>query len=379
MLKSFILSFLNSILSFFSNFVPVKKNRIMFYSYLGQEYSCSPRYLAEYLDEHYHGKFEIIWAFKDVSDTKGMRKNFKAVKYHSPKFLYYYASSHFIINNIFPYILLKTKKNQIMIDTWHGGGAYKCVAVEEKLKKNPMYRKELDYDRDNTSLFLSSSKAFTKYFIRHDIHYKGQVLNCGLPRNDLFFCDESVRRRTDSKVRKILGIDKDEKLFLYAPTWRNYRDEKYVFDVERLRNALSERFGGKWRIIFRMHRLTNAELVQGVTDACDYPDMQELLLVADCMMTDYSSCLWDYALTEKPLLLYAYDLKEYTEKQGFYEEIHSWKLPVCESFDEVIRTIKETSDSQFAENAKAHFAKLGGYDRGNATKQLAAYVIRHMR
>ena len=367
------------ILSFLSNFIKVKKNRIMFYSYSGEQYSCSPRYLAEYLDEHYHGKFEIIWAFRDISAAKGIRKNFKTVKYNSPKFLYYYTSSRFIVNNIFPYVLLKTKKNQIMIDTWHGGGAYKCAVVEEKFRNSKKYRKTVDYNRRNISLFLSSSRAFTKCFIRHDMHYKGQVLNCGLVRNDLFFCDDSVRRRIDGKVRKKLGIEKDEKLFLYAPTWRSYTDEKYVFDVERLRNALSERFGGKWRIIFRMHRLTKSELVQGVTDACDYPDMQELLLVSDFMMTDYSSCIWDYALTRKPLLLYAYDLKEYTEKQGFYEDIHRWKLPVCENFDEVVRTIKETSDSQFAENAEAHFRKLGGYDRGNAAEQLADYIIRHMR
>lgn len=379
-LKNITVSVLRFALNIAGSLVPVRKNRMMFYSYSGEQYSCSPRYLAEYINENCPGKFEIIWAFRDMSKAGELPANFKAVQYNSLKFMYYYTSSNIIVNNIYPHIFLKTKKNQIMIDTWHGGGAYKCAVTDQNLKKNQKYRNELNYNKNNISLFLSSSEAFTKYFIKKDMQYDGKILNSGLIRNDLFFCDDNTRRKITEKVKKVLGMEENEKIFLYAPTWRAAGSDNrgFMFDIEKLRNTLSERFGGKWRVVFRMHRLTSTELVSGVADACDYPDMQELLLAADFMITDYSSCIWDYILMKKPIILYTYDLEEYCRKQGLYEDIHLWKIPVCETFDEVLKTIRETSDEQFIKNAQAHYNKLGGCDCGKASRRVLDYILQNL-
>lgn len=379
-LKRTTTAIMREILSILSHLVRIHNGRTMFYSYSGEQYACSPRYLSEYIGQHYPDKFEVIWAFRKLEGIQSIPENIKTVRYNSLRFLYYYASSHFIINNIYPYILLKTKKNQIMIDTWHGGGAYKCAVTEKNLKMDPYYRKNLDDYSRNITLFLSSCKAFTDYFIRQDMHYQGEILESGLIRNDMFFLNQETTQNIVKKVKKELGLDSEERILLYAPTWRsdNSGENGYTFDVERLRETLKVRFDGPWRIIFRMHRLSPAELLPGTADASGYPDMQMLLLAADILITDYSSCIWDYALTRRPIFLYTYDLERYMKKQGFYEEIHTWGVPVCETFDELLRAIKETSDEQFVENADAHFDKFVGYDKGQAAQTTVTYMLQHL-
>lgn len=371
---------LRKVFNIFSAFVPVKKNRIMMYSYSGEQYSCCPRAIFEYLQEHDPDKYEVIWAFRKNASISEKPENAKIVTYQSLKFLYLYSSSRFIITNIFPYHLLRTKSNQKLIDTWHGGGAYKVAGFDVEKYPSKITRTNMEFNSNNISLFLSSSEQFTNYFIRGGMHYKGEVLNSGLPRNDLFFSPLSQLKTIRERVCKKLNIDSKRKICLYAPTWRGTEEpERLEFDVPALQKALEKRFGGTWQIVSRMHRLTKNKLQGNVIDACDYPDMQELLIAADCLISDYSSAIWDYCLTKKPCFLYAYDMNTYlTKERRMYIPMEKWEFPICRSFNEILSAIRSFDEADFQLCMQHHYELLGGYDNGTACQQIAAYLKNHI-
>ncbi|MDE6519954.1 MAG: CDP-glycerol glycerophosphotransferase family protein [Ruminococcus sp.] len=370
---------LRKLFNVLSAFVPVKKNRIMMYSYSGEQYSCCPKAISEYLQKHAPDKYEIIWAFRKNAAISKKPENAKIVTYQSLKFLYLYAGSRFIITNIYPYHLLKTKSNQILIDTWHGGGAYKVAGFDIQKQPDKITRTNMQFNCDNISLFLSSSEQFTNYFIRGGMRYKGEVLNSGLPRNDLFFLPLNRLKVVRERVCRKLHIDSKRKICLYAPTWRGKEElERLEFDVSALQKTLEERFGGTWQIISRMHRLTKNKLQGNVIDACNYPDMQELLIAADFLISDYSSAIWDYCLTKKPCFLYVYDMDSYlTKERRMYIPMEKWGFPLFKSFNEILSAIKSFDEADFQLCMKHHYELLGGYDDGTACQQVTAYLKNH--
>lgn len=357
-------------------FVRVKKNRILFYSFTGEQYSCSPKYITEFLNEEHPSEYEMIWAFKDVEKFRQIvPQDVKCVKYQSLMFMYYHLSSKFIISNIFPYHLIPKKKNQIEIDTWHGGGAYKKAGLDKKHASGIINKANVAYWRKNISAFVSSSELFTKYFIRGGLHYTGEVLDIGLPRNDIFFRNYDGQYNIKNKVRAHFQIDRQMKIALYAPTWRDEQDQvKFEFDAKVLRKTLEDRFGGEWIIMTRMHRLTTSRVQGNIVDANDYPDMQELLVTCDILISDYSSSIWDYCLTKKPCFLYAYDLDKYRDSTNFYVDIWKWGFPIAETFVDMLDKIKCFDDMEFQEKMENHYRMLGGYDDGKACEKIYEFI-----
>ena len=357
-------------------FVPVQKNRLLFYSWRGNQYSCNPKYISEYMDKNYNSKYEIIWAFRDVHEFEGkLSKNIKCVKYQSVLFFFYYMSSKVIVSNHYPYHLIPTKKKQLVIDTWHGGGAYKKASLDRKLASKRIEDANIKLWSKNISLFLSSSELFTKYFINGASNYHRNVLNSGLPRNDIFFEDAEGLAEIKKKIYKELKIDNTKKIVLYAPTWRKEdAQEEVQFNSLRLRSALNKRFRGDWVVVTRMHIITKNNINDDVINANDYPDMQELLVACDVLISDYSSSIWDYSLTKKPCLLYTYDLDRYSSDVDFYVDIFKWGFPVCKTFDELISNIEQFNVSDFEHKMEEHHKALGSYENGTACKQVADYI-----
>ena len=355
--------------------VPVKSNRILFYSFTGSQYSCSPKYISEYINSNFPNQFELVWAFR--KNNVNRPTYCKCIKYQSLSFFYYHLSAKYIISNIYPYHLIGTKKNQIMIDTWHGGGAYKVSGFDFANGDEKSVDKRIGFYRDNISVFLSSSELFTKYFIRGGMRFSGKVLASGLPRNDIFFWEPSKQEHIREKVYNRLHISHQCKLFLYAPTWRSEEDSKdFLFDTAVLKRALSERFGGEWKILVRMHMYTSTHITGDVIDVKNYPDMQELLLASDMLVSDYSSAIWDYSLTRKACFLYAYDLDKYVEGRSFYVDIDQWGFPICRTFEDLIHEIKTYDAKEFAIKMQRHYDMLKGYDTGHACETVVNYIVK---
>lgn len=362
-----------------SFFLPVKKNRILISAHDGLQYYCNPKYISEYLVAS-GADVEIIWGFYRPKDNMNIPK-IKVVRIHSPAWYYYTATASVIITNHALSRAQPKRKGQLIIDTWHGGGAYKRVGRGMKDQSNQKECRVRNEFIQKIDLFLSSSKKFTEYAIRGDYKYTGEVLCSGMPRNDLFF-DAERRETMANKVRTRLGID--GYVVIYAPTfrgkyWYGYRTNE-GFPYQAVLNALRQRFGKTVTMLKRAH--PGGIMADGkedhVLDVTSYPDMQELMCAADMLITDYSSSMWDFALLGRPCLLYVPDLEDYSTKRGLCVPAEEWPGIACRNKEELLEAIQNLDEQACAEKAAQHLKDFGSYETGTATRQVCERIMQHI-
>ena len=356
------------------------QNRVNFIAFSGRQYSDSPRRISELLLKE-HPEIQQVWAFNEPEKFRFLEeKGIKVVKYKSLKYLYYVMTSKVYVDNAEFWSALKFRPGQMVLETWHGGGAYKRVGGH-RIDVNEREQQHAVEKMNKITLFLSSSRAFTKFVIREAYQYHGEVLECGLPRNDdLLHPDPAVPAR----VRQALDIPGNAKVLLYAPTFRNSHSlDLYDVDFGRLKVTLEARFGGEWVIVLRMHYYLADKVMASsapyLRNATDYPDMQDLLQCADVLLTDYSSCMWDFSLMEKPCFLYARDIAEYRGERDFYTPIDSWPFPLAADNDALVQEISEFDENTYRAGAARHHAELGSTESGTAAKQCVERIAAFLR
>lgn len=177
--------FYQFIISFFS-FLPIKKNKILFFSYYGNQYGCNPKYISQYLIKK-NLNYKIIWAF-----TKPEKYNIsevKKVKYHSFRFFYELCTSKVIITNYRMITLFKKRRNQLYIQTWHSSLRLKTIEKDAIASLPQSYIKMAQQDSQYIDCLISGCKFSTDIF-KSSFWYNGSILECGTPRNDLFFLND---------------------------------------------------------------------------------------------------------------------------------------------------------------------------------------------
>lgn len=354
------------------------KNRVSFISFSGRQYSDSPRRISELLLET-HPEIQQVWAFEQPEKFAFLReKGIVTVKYKSLRYLYYVMTSKVYVDNAEFWSALKFRPDQMVLETWHGGGAYKQVG-SDRPDINAREQQHAVEKMNKITLFLSSSRSFTEFVIRGSYQYHGEVLECGLPRNDCLLPPVPELGR---KARSLLGIPEEAKVLLYAPTFRNSHSlAPYDVDFPRLKAALERRFGGTWVIVLRMHYYL-ADQVRKLArqdflyDATDYPDMQELLLGSDVLLTDYSSSMWDFSLMNRPCFLYVNDLADYQGERDFYTPIDTWPFPAAADNGALEAAILGFDAGLYAQRVREHHDRLGNCESGNATGQAAQRIVR---
>lgn len=358
----------------------LQNNKIVFISHRGKQYSCNPMYICEYLLKNYPRQFEIIWAFDKPQQFSYLKeKGITVVKKESKNHLKHLMTAKVIITNVDFYVYLPKIKGQIALDTWHGGGSYKTCGfanVQNLKTRRSKLRFKILYSKVN--LYLSSSTAFTQQTIRESRLFSGEVLEIGMPRNDILVnqdCPDIIE-----KVKEYFEIDKDIKIVLYAPTYRSEDEliEMPFLDFEHLKDILKKRFGGEWCCLYRQHHLgkTKAIYPDGVLSAVEYPDMQELLYAADILISDYSSCIWDFSLQYKPVFLYCPDLGKYQEARDFYIPIEKWHFILAHDQDELDKKIDNFNETKYKKDILLHHQELGNTESGKATKIICERIYK---
>lgn len=356
---------------------PMETNKIVFMSHKGKQYSCNPQYICEYLMEKYPGQFQMVWALKEPEKYEFLKeKGIRVVSYESVAHLQEMMTAKIIITNVDAFIYLPRRKGQVVLDTWHGGGAYKTCGFMNPQNLDKI-RKRLRFERlySRINLYLSSSKLFSEQTIRQSRHFKGEILETGMPRNDSLV--NQNQPDLTAKVKEYFHLEKDTKLVLYAPTFRSEKenDDFPKPDFAKVEEALVERFGGKWCTLFRQHHFYDNENAT-VISATSYPDMQELLYAADVLITDYSSSIWDFSLMFKPVFLYCPDLKRYTDERSFYMPIEKWPFVLCKNQSELVINIQQFDDIDYRKKVEEHHRVLGSYERGTATQMVCERICK---
>ena len=336
---------------------PVKKGKIVFNNFNGKGFGCNPKYIAQKILEKNKDQLDLVWLVKSDLEAKSLPPGIRPIRISSLLAKYEVSTANVIFSNVrmgtFFSKGLRKKDNQLYVQTWHGGfGIKKIEADAENLPQS--YIEMAKIDSQSIDILLSSSRWQTKHFKRC-FYYDGLIEEVGTPRTDLFYFEN--REAISREVKIQLGIAFDEKVVLYVPTFRDGGNELYDLDFDCLVSKLSERFQGKWRAVVRYHpnARPKSKVDERIVDATNYPDIQELLLASDVLVTDYSSACFDFALTKRPVFLYAPDWREYSKERGMEVSLSATPFPVAESNKQLAQTVVDFDSKQYEANLDQFF------------------------
>ena len=338
--------------------LPKKKNRIVFESFLGRQYSDNPRALYEYIIDNYEDKYDLIWSVDRRHVKLFQEKGFPYYRRFSIKWLLAMNTAGvWISNSRLPLWIPKPKKTTYL-QTWHGT-PLKRLALDMDEVHMPgtdteRYKKNFTTESSKWDYLVSPNHYSTEIFERA-FDFKQTMLETGYPRNDYLvnFNDKDYIH----KLKVDLGIPRNKKIMLYAPTWRDnefYGRGRYKFDIQLDLDKMKETFGDEYIILLRMHYLIaeniNVKKYEGfVIDFSSYEDIRDLYLVSDILLTDYSSVFFDYAILNRPMYFFTYDLESYRDTlRGFYFDFEKDAPgPLLFNTSEVIDAITSEEDEYY--------------------------------
>lgn len=361
--------------------LPIKRNRIVFLSHLGKTYACNPRYICEYLASNFPGKYDLVWVYDKIQSNKPvLPEGVRAVPYFSHQCLREINTARFIISNtrISDAFFFEKRKGQRYIQTWHSSLRLKCIEADAGLGA--------DYEnfarRDSSKIdVIFSGGTFSSDIFRNSFWYDGEIIESGTPRIDWL---KNIDRNTVSAIYTKSGLSDKFKYLLYAPTFRkDAKTDAYIQDFETVCSALEKRFGGKWKILYRLHPNlkgnTNAAVHSPVViDTTDYDDIQELLVISDILVTDYSSSMFDAIFCAKTCLLYAKDLEDYTAKERrLYFDIEALPFLLARDERHLAEIITSFDDDKYRHSTSEFVNRIGSAETGNACKTISDYISRN--
>lgn len=373
----------------------VDSNTIVFEAYMGRSYACSPKAIYEYmLNNKKYNSYNFIWFFKNIEDYKFLEKNKNTivVKYKSKKYYQYYAKAkYWITNSRIPDIIIK-KKSQKYIQCWHGTPLKKLgydITVEGGNAMNSLkdIRKKYRIDAKKYDYMVSPSKfcseKFRSAFNLKKYNKENIIIEEGYPRNDFLI---NYTQKDVDRVRKDLNIPKNKKIILYAPTWRDNQHESgvgYVYEPEINFKKLQILFGEDYILLFRSHyfiaNYINLDEYKGfVYNVSQYDDINDLYIISDLLITDYSSVFFDYAILKRPIIFYMYDLKEYKNKlRDFYINLKELPGPIVENEKDLVKEIKSIDKNKkiYFNTYKKFNEKFNYLEDGNATERVVEKIL----
>lgn len=358
------------------NRLELADSKIVFVNFLGRGFGCNPKYIAlEIMRQDL--PVDMVWLVGDMNEP--MPSRIRKVRYGSVDSVYELATAKVIVTNVKNLLPFPAKKDgQFFIMTWHGGQGFKLIEGDAEERLSPAYVRESKANSSITDLMMVNTQEQYDEF-RRACWYDGEILRCGLPRNDIFFRHDE---KLTAQVRQALNVPTTNKVVMYAPT---FRDNLAVMmdvcrlDTQRLLEVMRKRFGGDWTLIMRFHPnvaryFAQAAFGDNVINATDYPDMQELILIADALISDYSSVVCDFMFTGKPVFLYAKDCDTYTTERGFKPLYFDLPYKVNKSAEELFDDI-ETYNAAAVEPKIKHFVEtVKPFDDGHASETVVERI-----
>lgn len=353
------------------NVFSVKRNKIVISSFNGKGYGDNGKYIVEEIIRQ-QLKCEIVWLVKENKKKQGSFPNSVRIeKYGSLKALFEMATAKIWIGNSRKTFFPPKKKKQYYIQTWHSPIRLKKIENDaiEYLSEN--YIRKAKLDSKNCDLMISGCD-FSYNIYRNSFWYDGEILKCGTPRCDIFFKNNS---KIKSKVYKFLGINSNMKVVLFAPTFRTGSSiEEYSLDFYNILQSIENRFGGAWKLIIRLHPnvshlSSNLKYDDRVIDVTNYDDMQELLYVAEILITDYSSSMFDMAIANKICFVHAKDVQKYLSKEReLYFRFEDLPFSFSSTDCQLINNILKYNEMEYKEKINQFLNRINNYETGIASR-----------
>lgn len=353
--------------------LPIKRNKVLFTDYYGSKYGCNPKYISRALSKT--KGIDIVWAFADPGKHPERREG-RAVKWGALKFLYELATAKVFITNFRMPLWYDKRNGQFYIQTWHSSLRLKKIEGDTESSLPPHYVNMAKHDSAQTDYVLAGCRNSHDTF-RNSFWYSGNIVDYGTPRNDVLI---DPPEGLAPKIKERLSLQKDKKIVLYAPTFRKDKGTKcYELDINKLLEALQSKFQGEWIVLMRLHpHLSGCDelkQIEGLIDVTHYDDVQELLLVSDVLISDYSSLIFDFAISKRPIFLYAADAKEYcSQDRSLYFELSSLPFPLAESNEQLAKNIELFDPQLYKEEVDSFSKSVGSFEKGTAAEQTVNLV-----
>ena len=359
------------------------ENTVLLESFFGKSYSDSPKYIFEYLNEHFPGKYNYVWI---LNEKHKLPYRAKQIKRFSFRYFYYLARCKYIVFNSRQPVYFIKREGNVFLETWHGTPLKKLVFdMEEVTTASPLYKEQF-YIQTRSWDYLVAPNEFSAEIFGHAFMYDGPLLRTGYPRNDILYRED--KEELVYTLKEKLHIPQDKKVALYAPTWRDdefYGSGKYKFTLQLDLDKMKERLGDEWIILLRTHYfiadyLDVTKYGDFVCNVSKYDDIAELYLISDILITDYSSVFFDYANLRRPMLFYTYDLEKYRDVlRGFYinmeEEIPGPLLFTTEEVMEAMKNLSEIEET-YREKYQLFCDKFCDFENGTATENIVNTVFK---
>ncbi|WP_433350499.1 CDP-glycerol glycerophosphotransferase family protein [Microtetraspora malaysiensis] len=372
------------------NFYPSERSQplreaAVYVSFDGRSYSDSPR--AIYEERVRRGDdSEHIWVVRDGafvppgSAELGLPGDIvpKVVREGSREHYEALARSRYVVSNGFLPPWFRTREDQICVQTWHGTPVKHIGRDLPHMRREPRppvwHRQAVEVRGWDV---LVSQSPWASSVLRKAFGYEGEILECGYPRNDVLVGD---REPAASAIRRRVGVPEGKRVILYAPTFRDYdrRNASVKLDLVDARRAL----GADHVVLVRGHAMQAFPHVPSLDgfaiDVTTYPDIADLLLIADVLVTDYSSSMFDFVASGRPVVLFTPDLDRYRAAREIYLDLESQRpgprLATSPEVVEVLRSI-DSVQAKLADRYASFVRTYAPNENGKAAARLVDHVF----
>lgn len=347
-------------------FVP--SDSVYLESFYGRQATCNPLALDRVLAEH-HPELRRFWGVVDRSVwtpegstpvVEGTRAWWDAR-----------GSARYVIANDWLRRKFLHQPHQVVLQTWHGSMLKRIGLDRPSAGKST--QEALRRERDKWDLLVSQNRHSTEIF-KTAYEWTDGIVEEGYPRNDLMLTGDR------QAVRRFLGIQDDQVAVLYAPTWRDNVEGLVTFlDLEKLTADL----GPGYVILLRGHSRimgqSSSVEIPGVIDVTTHPNITELFLAADAMVTDYSSVMFDFSVTGRPMIFFVPDMDDYRDSvRGVYFDLSEVAPgPVVATQDEVREAILSMDEDapRYAEAYQAWRERFNALDDGGSALRVMERLL----
>jgi CDP-glycerol glycerophosphotransferase len=321
------------------------RDAVLFVSWKGKQCSDNPRGIAEELRRRGDGR-QHIWVVTDYATE--LPAGGRAVLSGTEEYFEALARCRYVISNDDMPPEYRKREGQVYLQTWHGT-PLKRIGFDigrPQFASGTAYLEHLAADVAKWDLLLSQN-PFSTPILRRAFRFGGEICEYGYPRNDVL----ALPQGREDEVRARLGIPAGKRVALYAPTWRDnqfYASGRYRFDLRIDLERAWQALGCDHVLLIRGHHQLAGDVPSGtrpgfVLNVTGYPDVSDLFLITDVLITDYSSVMFDFAVTGRPMLFFTYDLAHYRDQlRGFCFDFEAEAPgPLLATGEEVLAAVRD--------------------------------------
>lgn len=360
-----------------SSFFKVQSRKIVAASFRGTGYSGNAALVMNELINQ-DSTIDAVWLALDVNTT--VPTGVRVVKYNSLASYYELATAHIWIDDFRKKYFPRKKSGQIYYQTWHGVLPLKKIEADAESRLDPMYVREAKRD-GAISDFMVAGNKFTADVYKRAFWFDGEVLPYGTPSLDGLL--QPVKSFDLGQVKAKIGLNVKEKVVLYCPTFREkFRVSDYTLASKLLLTRLSEQLGGKWRLLIRLHpnaRRFADEVIAanpGALDVTSYPDLTDLILSSDIIVSDFSSVMFNALYADKPVFIFAQDYKDYiSNERGVYSIVNKLPFSVSQSTEELLLNVSGFDPATYQSRRNEFLELIGDSESGHSASKLASHIL----